>query len=176
MKNSKFKGILQPTLVLFIICLISAASLALTNNFTSNKVREMQQKKIQQAMAEVMPADNYEIAVDDSTAKFYKAIKDEKVAGYVAFCSETGYGGEVQTLIAIDSKGAIAKVDVISCDDETPGLGQKIKSDEFTNQFKGISKSVDFGDSVDAISGATISSTAVKNAVNTALELYDKNK
>lgn len=176
-KKYKLKDILVPTLTLLIICTISALALGFTNNITKSIIANMEQKKLDDAMAIVLPAENYvEIEIEQSKAKLYKAIKDDRTAGYVSSSSETGYGGAVNVMVGIDLTGAVTKVNVVSCDDETPGLGQKIASDDFTNQFKGVSGSVEFGEKVDAITGATISSTAVKNAVNKALELHNKYK
>ena len=56
---------------------------------------------------------------------------------------------------------------VTDCADESPGIGQKIGTDQaFLNQYVGYT----FGQSVDAITGATYSSEAVTQAVETALD------
>ena len=71
---------------------------------------------------------------------------------------------------------------MISAANETPGLGAKSTEEEFQKQFAGLSalKPVEFSktganrdnNEYDAISGATITSTAVKQAVNEAINLY----
>ena len=54
---------------------------------------------------------------------------------------------------------------------EDAGIGTKITTDQnFINQF--IGKSVDQVDGLSTISGATISSTAYRNIVKTALTAY----
>ena len=56
--------------------------------------------------------------------------------------------------------------------DETPGLGSRVAEEPFTSQFAGIAiDDVRLDGEIDAITGSTISSTAVVEAVrNTALE------
>ena len=56
---------------------------------------------------------------------------------------------------------------------ETPGIGMKVEEDAFTGQFVGIPAStLTLGSDIDAASGATISSTAVVNAVNAAIDFH----
>ncbi|MEE1018899.1 MAG: FMN-binding protein, partial [Acutalibacteraceae bacterium] len=85
---------------------------------------------------------------------------------------KTGYGGKIKVMVGIDNGGTVKKVAIISADDETPGLGQNVKTDEFLSRFENVSSA----SGVDAWTGATISSTAVKGAVNEALELYNQYK
>ena len=56
---------------------------------------------------------------------------------------------------------------------ETPGIGMKVEEESFTGQFIGIPAStLSLGTEIDAASGATISSTAVLNAVNAAIDFH----
>ena len=50
----------------------------------------------------------------------------------------------------------------------------KVEEDAFTGQFAGIpARTLTLGEGIDAASGATISSTAVVNAVNAAIAFHD---
>lgn len=56
---------------------------------------------------------------------------------------------------------------------ETPGIGMKVEEASFTDQFKGIkADKLVVGSEIDAATGATVSSEAVVDAVNAALEFY----
>lgn len=56
---------------------------------------------------------------------------------------------------------------------ETPGIGMKVEEESFTGQFVGIpAAALTLGSGIDAASGATISSTAVVNAVNAAIDFH----
>ena len=57
---------------------------------------------------------------------------------------------------------------------ETAGLGMRADEASFKDQFAGKSGSVEYGqDGVEAMSGATVTSTAVKQAVNAGLNFYE---
>ncbi len=108
----------------------------------------------------------------------YYAGKDAagKAAGYIFETSANGYNGIVLVNTAVDNNGIITGVKVMAIND-TPGLGTEVKNDSFVNQFIGKSSKVNLTatadeNSVQTITGATLSSSAVVNAVNTALERY----
>ena len=82
-------------------------------------------------------------------------------------------------MIAISNEGIISGVRVLS-NEETPGLGKKVEGSAFLQQFflkpadRKFALSAQSGQDqqVDAISGATISSRAVTEAVNIAVLTY----
>ena len=72
--------------------------------------------------------------------------------------------------LGLDAEGKIAEITI--GDDkfaETPGLGAKAQEPEFYEQFIGQTGPFTLGENVDAIASATITSTAVVDAVNEAL-------
>ena len=82
-----------------------------------------------------------------------------------------GFGGEIEVTVGIDTEGKIASLAVGGPKfAETAGLGARAQEAEFTDQFIGKSGELAYGDGLDAISGATITSTAVLDAVNAALK------
>lgn len=175
MSKINIKEIIRPTLTLFIICVIAALSLGLSNLATAAKIAENEQDKLNDSMKQVLDADTFnEIEFDgkDSDTMLYEAKKGADKVGYAALCTETGYGGKIKVMVGISNDGTINKIAIVSADDETPGLGQNVKTEAFKDRFIGISDVV----AVDAWTGATISSTAVKNAVNHALELAKAQK
>lgn len=112
------------------------------------------------------------------------AVKDNSgnIEGYViAATSPSGYGGNVQIAIGIKN-GKITGFDVVD-QSETAGLGSKCTEPTFKSQFTGKSataleytKSGAAQDNqIDAISGATITTNAVTEAVNAAIVFYQEN-
>ncbi len=91
--------------------------------------------------------------------------------GIVVQVTEQGFGGPVQVKVGIDATGAITGV-VIGGDGfaETPSLGERVLEAEFRAQFVGAKGAVEYGQGIDAVSGATISSQAVRTAINRALD------
>ncbi|MGN1123851.1 MAG: RnfABCDGE type electron transport complex subunit G, partial [Eubacterium sp.] len=103
------------------------------------------------------------------------------IQGYViAATSPQGYGGDVQVAVGITKDGVIKGVSVVA-NSETAGIGSKCTEPEFTNQFANknaeileYTKSGASADNqIDAMSGATISTNAVTEAVNTAIVFYN---
>ncbi len=109
-----------------------------------------------------------------------KATVDGKDAGYVVTCSGKGYGGAVKIALGVDADGAVKGIQIMDCSNETPGLGQNSANTEWNKQYVGMNKSQDItvvkdgtgstkDGKINAISGATITSSAVTRAVNGAL-------
>lgn len=95
--------------------------------------------------------------------------------GYVIASTGSGIGGDVTVLTAI-SGGSIVEVRVVS-HGETPGYGEPLcaPGSDFCQQFAGKSaQTLALGSDINAVSGATITSTAITNAVNSAVAAYNE--
>lgn len=183
------KKILTNTLVLCLITLVAGLSLAFVYEMTKAPIAEAQEKAVQTAykavfeqasafemmeMAEVELPDTYTSDINEIAA----AKHGETTLGYVLkVTSHNGYGGDITIAMGVDLEGSITGVSVIT-QGETAGLGAKCKSEEFLSQFVGLGKEGDVtyvktqpvsDGSIQAISGATISTTAVLDCVNTGL-------
>jgi len=165
-------------LILFIITAISGFALAFVNDLTENRIAENSTKAKNEAMrtifAEAETFEKFEIQPNEIVSEAYEAKKGEETIGYVVSASPSGYGGPIEMMIGIDKEGKITDYQVTSLS-ETPGLGTRVKDDEFKGQFKGKSYPVELTkipseNKVTAISGATISSNAVVKGINAALE------
>lgn len=98
-------------------------------------------------------------------AVFYK----NKMAGYCVSTTVKGFSGDIDMLVAFNSKNEISEVKILD-HNESRGLGSKIEGDKFLSQFIGllIGKS---NNEFDLIAGATTSSKAVADAINEILGL-----
>lgn len=175
---NKIKNILLPPLVLFVICAVITAVLAVTNAATKDKIAALEAETQAEAMTRLLPADRFEEQsgeLDGESFTYYKAVQGGKTAGYVFVTAGRGYGGSVSVMTALDEDGAILAMEVLSASDETPGLGANALKSDWWTQFAGksgeLAVSKDGGE-VDALTGATITSRAVVGAVNTALEYF----
>lgn len=100
--------------------------------------------------------------------------------GYVInVTTHEGYGGDITISMGVDNAGEVKGIEILKIS-ETAGLGMKATEEKFRNQFankavtqfsytKSGAKS-DF--EIDALSGATITTKAVVDAVNTGLTFY----
>ena len=79
--------------------------------------------------------------------------------------TEKGFGGEITVHATLEGK----KVTSLAIDtpDETEGLGKRVSDAEFTDQFIGREGPFVFGENgIEAITGATVTSTAALKAIN----------
>lgn len=182
-KKFTVKGILIPTLALFLICVVVTAALAGTNALTADKIAALEAQNQAEAMARVLPADEYVQktgSLDGTETSYYIARQGGQAIGAVYITAAKGYGGDVSVMTAIKADGAIAAVEILAAADETPGLGQNAMKPDFAAQFAGKSGQVDVvkngaaENQVNALTGATITSRAVADAVNQALALFEK--
>ena len=92
-----------------------------------------------------------------------------------ANASVIGYGGPVLVRVRLNADGAIESLNVGEARfAETDGVGSKVKDESFIRQFVGKTPPLELGKDIDGISGATVSSQAVVDAVNQAAEFLGK--
>lgn len=100
--------------------------------------------------------------------------------GYVVTCSGKGYGGAVKLALGIDGDGKVIGIQITDCTNETPGLGQNASNVDWNKQYVGMTTEQDVNvvkdgsgsadnATINAISGATITSSAVTRAVDGVL-------
>ena len=171
MKKS-FNEIIKPVLVLVCICLVVTALLAYINSVTSPIIAKAEQEKTEQAMSEVLAeADGFEkLEIENLPDRVTEVYTANSGSGYVFMLTTKGYGGDMKLICGMKSDGTIEQCKTLS-HAETSGLGSKTAEDPYRNQYSG--KSDDTLSEVDAITGATISSTAYKNAIEDAFKAYD---
>lgn len=165
-------GMARLTITLFAICAVCALILGLVNMVTEQPIADVQTAKNNAAMAEVLPSDGYtpvDFTTDDPTVKGVNKAGD---AGYVVEVSPSGsFSGTLTIMVGVDTNQAVTGVAIVKSG-ETSGLGDNAKKPEFRDQFVGTTgeaKVTKDGGSIDAITGATITSRAVSAGVTSAL-------
>lgn len=171
MKKS-FNEIIKPVLVLVCICLVVTALLAYINSVTSPIIAKAEQEKTEQAMSEVLAdSDGFEkLEIENLPERVTEVYGAQNGSGYVFMLTTKGYGGDMKLICGMKADGTIEQCKTLS-HAETSGLGSKTAEDPYRNQYCG--KNADTLGEVDAITGATISSTAYKNAIEDAFKAYD---
>ena len=167
------------TLTLLIIAAVCAGLLGLVNAITEEQIAILTEQKTQASMQEVMPdASSFE-EVDytgaDTTGLVTAANAaldaSGNVIGYVVQTEPSGFGGVIQMVTGVDASGAVTGVSIIDMS-ETSGLGTNAAKPAFKDQFLcttgdlAVNKD---GGTIDALTGATITSRAVTNGVNAAV-------
>ena len=172
--ESTVKYVARLALTLLLITSVVAIALAGVNQVTAPKIAAMNQQKTQQAIEAVLPGGGEEVAFTDETG-LVKAVYHGE-AGYAVQVAPGGFNGEVSMMVGIDNAGTVLGISIIK-QTETAGLGAVCAAatsagEQFRGQFAGTSGSVAVskdGGSIDAITGATITSRAVCTGVNAAL-------
>ena len=176
-QTPKTKKQLPAFVILGIIALIAAVALALTNMVTKGPIQERAAAALQEAFNAVMPAESYEqlsipAGYSDVTA-LYAAKNGDEVIGYCVTASKNGYNAAVAVNLGVGADGLVTGCSIGDTNfAETPGFGARAKEASFQDQFVGLD-AVN-GGSFDALTGATVTSTAVLNATNEALRCVDE--
>lgn len=150
------------------ICVAIAVLLAAVNSVTKDKIAENTMKSKKDAVLNIFDkgtdCELYSTLEDGS--EVYLVYRENGVIGYCAFVSSVGFGGNIDMMVGINGAYETEGVKIVSMS-ETPGVGTKTNTPDFLNRFIGASHSDPVG-AVDAVSGATISSNAVKAGVSAA--------
>lgn len=192
--KSDVKVMLKEAAILFVITLLSGLILGFVYELTKEPIRIQKEKAVQEACAavfadaaeftettyvpgEALAAELVGNGVTIGTVYEAKAT-DGAVIGYVVqSTSSEGYGGNIVLYLGVRSDGTLNDISILEIA-ETPGLGM-LAEDVLVPQFheKTVSqftytKTGSKSDSeIDAISGATVTTKAITNAVNGGLKV-----
>ena len=193
-----YQRIPRPVIALAVIALISGLALSGAYSLTKDTIDEHKERAAWAAYQAVVPeASSFEkvAAVDEVRDQVYgtafgRVYIKEAVEGFneagetvgyaIAVTSAEGYDGNVGLSVGVDMEGTINSISFTELH-ETPGKGMLCGDPAFRDQFSGRNvtgfKVLRNGGStaeneIDGVSGATITSEAVANAVNAALDFY----
>lgn len=159
--------------VLLAVCLVSAAALGFIYGISAGRIEENEKMRIEEAVYKVIPGiDGYEKI--SSEPLIFRGISEGEVKGYAAHASGIGFQGEISLMAGMDAElEEITGVSILKTV-ETPGLGDRIREKDFLSQFRGMNIPEEKNLEVEAITGATMSSDAVKRIVKDALDNVKK--
>lgn len=193
--GSDGKNMWKDALILFVITLISGLMLGLVYQVTAQPRMQQQERRIQDACRAVFAqADRFEeieytasetlagqLAADGvRIGTVYQALDGAgNPLGYVIeTTSGEGYGGNITLYAGITNDGIVNGVSILSIS-ETPGLGmraQEVLVPQFAEKpatdFTYTKTGSQSDSEIDAISGATITTRAVTNAINGAVRVF----
>jgi len=171
--GGRMKNLWRMSLLLMAVCAIAAGCLSYVYSLTKPRIEKQAELEKIQALKEVMPdATRFDT---DTVPDRWIAYKGDRKIGFVIEVSASGYGGPIRIIFGVDENKKITKIKILQ-QNETPGLGARIKEDKFLAQFCGkgkgearLKKDDALNGKIDALSGATISSRAVADAVEKGL-------
>ena len=198
MKKIKDFYLVQAWLILIVAVFFGAAlasiQIVLGQKIEQNKVNEIKQRVPELVLSttelEKLNAQGASLDVEFTTitvkknnkAKSYNTYKaknvDGSTIGYVVKAGGQGYADKIELLFGLDKNAEKINAIYILDQKETPGLGNKIVTDKWRNQFKNkptktlevVKTGAKNINEIDAITGATISSRSVCNIINSAIK------
>ncbi|MFA5251108.1 MAG: FMN-binding protein [Phycisphaerae bacterium] len=185
---SKIKYFIQQSWLLLVTSFLFGLLIALADTAWSDKIEQNKTEKLSGLMASLIrDANSFELVIKDANlpgdkgqmikTDIYKALdKQLNCAGFAFIAAGAGFADKIELVVAVDGRcEKLLGFNVLSSN-ETPGFGSKMKDDSFRSQFKdapaGELSLVKIGDvgkidnEIVAISGATVTSTAVINIFN----------
>jgi len=179
--------ILKLGVVLFVFTALTGLILGGVYTMTLEPIAAAKEKEKMAALAETLPgASDFEEVARSQDQGIIKEVNkgsaDGKAIGYNITVTPKGYGGLIEMVVGINVNGRLTGIKILS-HNETPGLGAKAAEPAFSGQFqqKDVDKIVvtktkpTEKNEIQAISGATITSRAVAEGVNTALQYWANN-
>lgn len=196
MKN---KSLAYPIIFMTLLTVITVFILAFLNQTTLAKVEENQNLELRRKILYVF--DMYEegktsddevnklfedhvVESDWNDAKLFTLMDGSSEKAYAVPFSGPGLWGSITGYIGVDADmNEVTGVEFIS-QNETPGLGGRISEAPYKEQYRNvdISNATDKyiinrpapGGNIDAIAGATQTSTFVQNMINEDLKAFDQ--
>jgi len=184
------REMIKMVVVLTILCFFSGGVLAYLRNSTQeridNQVLEFVKgpavRTIFEGASNDPIADRFRLKDGDVERTFFVGVYDGEPRGIAFETSGKGFGGNVGVMVGINVKDDKLLGVSVTTHSETPGMGARAKTDPgFVSQFKDLSAKEPFkvtadGGSINALSGATITSRAVSAAATDAEKIYAKLK
>jgi len=188
--SKKKDTFINMVLSLFVITIISGFSLGYVNELTVGPIEKGKIERKVNALKLVLPTfDNNPIEdvqliksslVKDSVEVFPAYENNKFVGAAIIGSTEKGFSGLIKLIVGFSPEGTIKNIVVLE-QKETPGLGTKMKDENFLAQFREKNPSAfnlkvtKDGGEVDALTGATITSRAFGEAVQMAYDEFMKN-
>ena len=172
------KDFVMPILVLSLLCLLVSGALAVGNRFTQPVIEEAAAQRMEIARREIIPqADGFELVdigslhseggIPKTVSAAYRATNN---TGFIFMTTTLGYGGEVKLICGINPEGKFIRAAVLA-QTETKGFGTVVFDEPHAGQYSGRDKNGI--ENVAAISGATISSNALKKGIRDAFTAFE---
>ena len=178
MKKENVVYIIKIVLPLLLICVAVVAVLAMVNEVTEPVIKQNNEDKFNENLSNYYGSGVVaeECKTDGLGDNVYKAHVVKKDGATVGYCFEVigkgAYKNTITLFVALDGNGAVRGISNVK-NGETPSLGGKVLADGGVkdNYVGATADTLPEGDKA-FLSGATRTSTALKNAVTTAFDAY----
>jgi electron transport complex protein RnfG len=183
------KQVIQMAVVLTLICTVCGAALSGIRRITAERIVYQRLINVQGPNVEDvlkgsendLIAERKSVEIDGEEILLFVGKRNDRPWAVAYETSASGFGGELTIMVGYDLEKDKLTGLKIGTNSETAGVGSRVTQDQFTKQFKGLDIALKFSGGpcpvgVDAVSGATVSSTAVSEALKKSVALYPKIK
>ena len=153
-----------------VISLLAGMVLLLTLTWGLKGVAQANAEKTQLQIMQILLPESSTFTLEEYTGDDTNIKSVHKAeTGVIVETVVYGYADNIRMMIAVNNDGECVGIMVLEMH-ETFGLGLKgLRDHEFLSQFFGSSTTMEVGDTIDAISGATVTSKAITKSVNSAI-------
>ena len=171
-KKQEIKYYFRMGFRLLIIAALTASLTAFVYSITKDRIAENELAVMEDALEKIFDGCDELKSVkgdyEEPVSAVYEVYDGGQRKGYAIQVAPVGFKDKIGIVVGTDNYGKCMGVEITSISD-TPGVGTKVKDRAYLDGFIGLSS--DSVDGYDVISGATISSTAVKKGIAAALSL-----
>jgi|GEM_PF-251744 len=179
------KHIVKPALSLFVVAAIAAVLLGIVYDMTYEPIQARRQLTQERMLREIMEkaSDFREMPVETpwSIVRVFEGLSEGETVGYVIELAPMGYGGPINMMVGISTVDDLVTGMRVLRHNETPGFGAVITRENFFRRFDGLNlvpltvvRSSPGANEFQAITSSTITTRAVVDAVNEAIEWYNE--
>jgi len=173
---------LKLSAVLLIIAAISGVTLGVIYTVTKEPIAKQVKLEEEKALKAIFPkATSFNLTTGKDNYTYYKVHVNNKLIGYALNASGKGFSSIIRVKIGLNLNKRIKDIKIVK-QGETPGLGTRVEETKFTDQFmkktlkQVLLKKDSSKGTIDALTGATISSRAVSEAVQKSITKFLKIK
>jgi electron transport complex protein RnfG len=202
-KKNKKSSIIHDALSLTIITIVCSFALAFVFEITKDPIKAQEDAKKNEGY-QVVYSDAAGLATDEELVALatetdlstlnadYSGVTIDDVIqaldddgnkiGYIVKSNVRGYSSTISVATGYSLEGVVQGIELLAIND-TPGFGMELTNPEFKNRFSGVQTShflltkgsASNDNDIDVYSGATITTTAVLNAVNAGINFLTEN-
>ncbi|NCB34191.1 MAG: FMN-binding protein [Erysipelotrichia bacterium] len=166
----KKDSMIYKIVLLGILCAVCGALMAAVNSVTAPAIAEAAIAKEKVNLEKIYPGANFsEVAGYDDPTGLITGVYDAADKGTVYKVHAIGYNSSgFDFMVAFNTDGTVGGYLVIS-ESETAGFGKRCFEDDYTSQIMALNSN----DEIPLLSGATLTSTAVKTGIEAAEALFN---
>ncbi len=168
---------LRIALTIILLLAVSTVSLSYVHSITSKVIAERDADQSRDNITEYFPV---AVSVEEKTVdgvQFQAAYGEGGIfLGVLAQATASGYMGAIPYLLVINQDGQIMNIQY-GPNEETVGIGKKIEEEPFITQIIGLTPAdpIELGRDIDAISGATESSSGMAHSLRDTVDKFAAN-